>query len=250
VKAFHAFQLFVMLGVDRSLSKVARKLKKSVQMVGRWSVKYTWRERVEHIQLELARREIEGEAEAHRQEQQERMRRHLATARRVGAIAEKKLNSRAFAGKVNQPRDVLAYARTAIQLEREVTGDSHPREERPYMNTNILVQISSEVERKREEWKRAMLAEYERALAAGMTPADAANSANNILQILTGGFIEQPKVIESVVNEPLPTVELSVEPVMEPEPTPAEPEATPPATPTLPLAAEKYNWSSILPPKN
>jgi hypothetical protein len=215
---------------------------------------------VERIQVEMARREIEGEAEMRKQEAMERSRRHLTTARRIGAIADKKLNNNAFANKVSQPRDVLQYARTAINLEREITGDARPREEKPYMNTNILVQISSEVEAKRREWKEAMLKEYERALASGMSPQDAATSANNILQILTGGPIQPPETITVVQAEPpayLPPT--PTEPAAgEPEPmagketTPTEPTATEPTPPraTPPLAAERYGYRSTLPPRD
>jgi hypothetical protein len=215
----------------------------------------------------MARREIEGEAEARKQEQMERARRHLALARRMGDIATKKLNSPAFVNKVNQPRDVAQYAKTSIQLEREITGDARPRDEKPYMNTNILVQISSEVEAKRREWKDAMLKEYERALASGMSPQDAATSANNILQILTGGPIQPPETITVVAEPPacLPPGEQSIagtpsspaagepEPTAAPdETTPTEPTATEPTPPrgTPPLAAERYGYRSILPPRD
>jgi len=45
-KAFAAFSLYLSLGAERSLSEVAQKLHKSVTMLGRWSAKFGWPERV------------------------------------------------------------------------------------------------------------------------------------------------------------------------------------------------------------
>ena len=45
-KAFAAFSLYLSLGPQRSLAEVARKLHKSVTMLGRWSAKFDWPARV------------------------------------------------------------------------------------------------------------------------------------------------------------------------------------------------------------
>jgi hypothetical protein len=219
---------------------------------------YAWQARIEQIQLELARREIEGEAELRRQEQAERMRRHLATARRIGDIAERKLDSRKFAGKVNQPRDVLAFAKTSIQLEREICGDTQPRQEKPYVNNNILVQVQTDVAAKRREWTEAVIKEHRRCLDIGMSPQDAAASAHAVLEFLSGMPLVQPLKVVSHDGHPLiaalPDDPPPPEPVSEPEIVPPSPpnEDDPPTTPQPPKgsAAKKFNFSSTLPPKD
>ena len=45
-KAFAAFSLYLNLGPQRSLTEVAQKLHKSVTMLGRWSAKFAWTDRV------------------------------------------------------------------------------------------------------------------------------------------------------------------------------------------------------------
>jgi hypothetical protein len=45
-KAFAAFSLYLSMGAQRSLREVARKLGKSLTVVGRWSSKYDWPARV------------------------------------------------------------------------------------------------------------------------------------------------------------------------------------------------------------
>jgi hypothetical protein len=45
-KAFAAFSLYLSLGPERSLAAVAQKLHKSVTILGRWSAKFGWPDRV------------------------------------------------------------------------------------------------------------------------------------------------------------------------------------------------------------
>ena len=45
-KAFAAFSLYLSLGPQRSLAEVAKKMNKSVTMLGRWSAKFDWPARV------------------------------------------------------------------------------------------------------------------------------------------------------------------------------------------------------------
>ena len=45
-KAFAAFSVYLSLGPERSLATVARRLQKSVTMLGRWSAKFDWLGRV------------------------------------------------------------------------------------------------------------------------------------------------------------------------------------------------------------
>jgi hypothetical protein len=59
-KAFAAFSLYLNMGPERSLGKVARRLDKSVTMLGRWSVKFDWPGRVQAQAAYLATVEREA----------------------------------------------------------------------------------------------------------------------------------------------------------------------------------------------
>jgi len=66
-KAFSAFSLYLSLGSERSLAEVSKKLRKSVTMLGRWSAKFGWTDRVAAYGAHLAvieREAIEAVARA------------------------------------------------------------------------------------------------------------------------------------------------------------------------------------------
>ena len=46
-RAFEAFKVYLEMGSDRSLRELARRLDKSLTLIGRWSVKYDWHSRVQ-----------------------------------------------------------------------------------------------------------------------------------------------------------------------------------------------------------
>jgi hypothetical protein len=128
-KAFAAFQCYLDLGVQRSYREVAKKLGKSETIMARWSAKYGWRDRCSAHQDEMVRRQHEAEmAEAERL-RKERAKRDIALADRIQDIAEKRLFDEKYAKKVHQARDVLAFARTAVSMRREITGDAHHKEQ-------------------------------------------------------------------------------------------------------------------------
>lgn len=53
-KAFAAFSLYLSLGPERSLAVVAKKLQKSVTLLGRWSSKFDWPSRLQAHAAHLA----------------------------------------------------------------------------------------------------------------------------------------------------------------------------------------------------
>lgn len=69
-KAFYAFELYLKAGVERSISKVAQKCRKSVGLINRWSASWQWGERVrryeawkQQVKREKLRQRIEESAE-------------------------------------------------------------------------------------------------------------------------------------------------------------------------------------------
>src|SRR5687767_5774062 len=59
-KAFAAFSLYLSLGEQRSLETVATKLQKSMAIIGRWSGRWRWGERVDAYVQHMARVEQEA----------------------------------------------------------------------------------------------------------------------------------------------------------------------------------------------
>lgn len=69
-KAFYAFELYLKAGVERSISKVAQKCRKSVGLINRWSASWQWGERVrryeawkQQVKREKLRAKIQASAE-------------------------------------------------------------------------------------------------------------------------------------------------------------------------------------------
>lgn len=117
-KAYEAFNTYLLMGEDRTYSKVANELKKSTTIIGRWGSQYRWRERVaayDAHQMELTRKD---QAKAIR-----RMReRHAILATSMLTKVTKKM------AKMSEdeltPQDMKAWVDVATKLERLSRGDT------------------------------------------------------------------------------------------------------------------------------
>lgn len=117
-KAYEAFNTYLLMGEDRTYSKVANELKKSTTIIGRWGSQYQWRERVaayDAHQMELTRKD---QAKAIR-----RMReRHATLATSMLTKVTKKM------AKMSEdeltPQDMKAWVDVATKLERLSRGDT------------------------------------------------------------------------------------------------------------------------------
>jgi hypothetical protein len=90
----------------------------------------------------MQRHEMNAQIEARK----ERAARHVKLARRIQDIAAEKLNNPRYAKKVHQARDILAYARTGVEIERQVSGDAQLKEEQPtQVYVNPMIMIKAEV---------------------------------------------------------------------------------------------------------
>jgi len=63
-KAYAAFQAYVALGDQRSQHAVARKLAKSRQIIGRWSARWKWKERIAALQVTDHQQQLDANARA------------------------------------------------------------------------------------------------------------------------------------------------------------------------------------------
>lgn len=58
--AYVAFKVYLDMGSDRSLSKLADRLNKSVQLLAGWSSKHSWQDRVKAFDRHVAEAETDG----------------------------------------------------------------------------------------------------------------------------------------------------------------------------------------------
>ena len=129
-KAFAAFSLYLSLGAERSTREVARKLAKSVTMIGRWSAKFGWTDRVAAYGAHLAvveREAIQASARAKgpQWEAREQQLRETEWAMHERAIAAAKRGLDAYMEKDKVYANLADIARMleiASKLGRLATG--------------------------------------------------------------------------------------------------------------------------------
>ena len=129
-KAFAAFSLYLSLGPERSLAAVAQKLHKSVTILGRWSAKFGWPDRVAAHAAHLAlveREAIEASArgKAAEWEKRETQLRETEWAMHESAIAAAKKGLAAYMDREKVYANLADIARMleiASKLGRLATG--------------------------------------------------------------------------------------------------------------------------------
>ena len=93
IKAYEAFSLYLQMGSDRSLRKVAQQLGKSKTLIDRWSSTHSWVERVgayeEHLQEEAYK--------TARKKSRKMADRHISIAMQMQELALKKLKEYGYA---------------------------------------------------------------------------------------------------------------------------------------------------------
>lgn len=129
-KAFAAFSLYLSMGPQRGLRELARKLDKSLTVVGKWSVKFDWQERVSAHGAHLAiveREAIEAAARGKAAEwgSREQKLRETEWAMHEAAIAAAKKGLAAYMEKDKVYANLADIARMleiASKLGRLATG--------------------------------------------------------------------------------------------------------------------------------
>ena len=129
-KAFAAFSLYLSMGPERSLAAVARKLHKSVTILGRWSAKFGWPDRAAAHAAHLAMVEREAveavaRSKAAEWEKRETQLRETEWAMHERAIAAAKRGLDAYMEKEKVYANLADIARMleiASKLGRLATG--------------------------------------------------------------------------------------------------------------------------------
>lgn len=118
IKAYEAFNTYLLMGEDRTYTKVATELKKSTTIIGRWGSQYKWQERVaayDAHQMELTRKD---QAKAIR----EMRKRHALLATSMLTKVTKKMTK--MSEDELTPQDMKAWVDVATKLERLSRGDT------------------------------------------------------------------------------------------------------------------------------
>lgn len=118
-KAFEAFSVYIQLGTTRTLDAVAKQLKKSATIMGRWSSAYSWVSRAADydswVDLE-ARKKLDREAIKRKADM---LRRHAETGRALQSFGIRHIQTAQQAAK---GADAINAIKTGVELERKSEG--------------------------------------------------------------------------------------------------------------------------------
>lgn len=118
VKPFEAFNTYMLMGTERSLSKVANELNKSTTLMGRWSGQWRWVERAAAWDVEQEKLARKDQIEAIKKMRK----RHAAIATQMLTKVTKKIQK--MSEDELTPQDMKAWVETASKLERLSRGDT------------------------------------------------------------------------------------------------------------------------------
>jgi hypothetical protein len=118
VKAFEAFTIYRDLGITRSIREVAKKLNKSVALLGRWSSQYNWVERAQEYDDELDRKALLQQEKARR----DMVKRHANHA----MMFQQKVLERMQKMKPEElsPSELIRWFSESVKIERLSRGES------------------------------------------------------------------------------------------------------------------------------
>ena len=126
-KAYEAFSVYRDMGAARSVSAVARQLRKSRALIDRWKRQWDWEERARAYDRELERAAYEEAVKAMR----EMSRRHIGMGVRMQTKALEGL-SKLNPGKM-RTKDIVALLHEGTKLERDsrarIVEDAAPQDD-------------------------------------------------------------------------------------------------------------------------
>lgn len=113
IKAYDAFQLYLSMGPDRSLRKVAQQLSKSDTLIKRWSVNWNWGQRVRDYEDFRIKQEFE--------EQQRALKRMREKHIKIAEMMEKKAIEALDHVPSEQilPKEIISMLKEAIRIEKD-----------------------------------------------------------------------------------------------------------------------------------
>jgi hypothetical protein len=117
-KAFEAFVEYRNMGLDRSLREVAKKLDKSLTLIGRWSSANNWVERAGEYDKEMDRKALIEDEKKRR----EMVKRHA----NASVLFQQKVVERLRTIKPEEltPSELIRWFETSVKIERLSRGES------------------------------------------------------------------------------------------------------------------------------
>lgn len=117
-QAFEALNIYLSMGGERSLRKVAQKLSKSETLIKRWSSTWNWQQRSRDYDNELKRKEFD-EAQKQVKAMQKRQMQTAMLLQKKAVEALDKLNIEDLS-----PQEILRFISEGAKLERETRQQS------------------------------------------------------------------------------------------------------------------------------
>ena len=151
-KAYEAFCLYIGMGPERSIRKVAEQLHKSSTLIGRWSRTYDWVRRAadydEHLQEEKFKET--------RKKTRKMADRHISMALQMQEVALKRLKG--LDPEEIDVKNLITLIRESTKLERENREDverrENPRKEESMETGNTLADVITDAwERRKADGK-------------------------------------------------------------------------------------------------
>jgi hypothetical protein len=177
--AFEAFVVFRTLGYERSLTRVAKELNKSVQLIGRWSLRDDWKQRVDawdqYCDEQAQRDTIKQRSELHRavlltaQAMHSKALAALMVFDPVDVIQEKDKDGKVISTKKVmgiKPNELVHLFECSYKAQERVLGK--PDEDR-VAKIEVIIGDAPEEERSPEEMEREAQAARELQAMAGAT---------------------------------------------------------------------------------
>lgn len=117
-QAFEAFSLYLNMGKERSLRKVEQELNKSHALIGRWSSKYHWSDRVREYTNYLRKQEVEEARKAVKDMQKRQVQTALLMQKKaIKALEKLDIDSLS-------PKYILQFIAEGSKIERETRKET------------------------------------------------------------------------------------------------------------------------------
>jgi hypothetical protein len=151
LRAYDAFKAYCG-DPKRSIRRCARKLRKSPTIIGRWSKRYEWQNRVRELQLQDCQRAVKADEQAKLNAAEERAREQMKFQRRALEVSrrasERGLQILKQSAKGSKPSDAArllavgdAIGRAAVGLSGESTAQTGHFGLRPTVPINIVIRM-------------------------------------------------------------------------------------------------------------
>jgi hypothetical protein len=160
IKAFKAFNEYLMMGDERSLAKVREKCGKSLRLIERWSAKWRWVERVQAFEDDQARVKVKANLKAIKEMNERQVKIALVYQSKVLEHL-KKLDSMTLT-----PALALRMFVESVKIERTARGETEAIveqvDDKEYCSTKKVLEDPEVAKLATQLLKRVMISESDK----------------------------------------------------------------------------------------